>query len=80
MLQSLSFLSTLLKASKRCIYTSGKGASTVGLTAGYIKTVIKKCMLKRGALILADKGLCLIDELDKMNDRDKNSVHEAMAQ
>lgn len=75
------FLKYTLQTSPRCVYTTGKGASAVGLTAGVHKDpVSKEWTLEGGALVLADKGLCLIDEFDKMNDHDRTSIHEAMEQ
>ena len=75
------FLKYILQTSPRCVYTTGKGASAVGLTAGVHKDpVSKEWTLEGGALVLADKGLCLIDEFDKMNDHDRTSIHEAMEQ
>jgi len=75
------FLKYIQKIFSRSVYTTGKGASAVGLTASVQKDpVTREWTLEGGALVLADKGICLIDEFDKMNDKDRTSIHEAMEQ
>jgi DNA replication licensing factor MCM2 len=64
------FLKYVEQTAPRCMYTTGQGASAVGLTASVHKDpVTREWMLEGGALVLADRGICLIDEFDKMSDQ-----------
>ncbi|KZV66830.1 MCM-domain-containing protein [Peniophora sp. CONT] len=75
------FLKYIEKTAHRSVFATGQGASAVGLTASVRKDPItREWTLEGGALVLADKGTCLIDEFDKMNDADRTSIHEAMEQ
>ena len=77
--QMLTYMS---KLAPRSVYASGKATSAAGLTAAAVRDEFGEGQwtLEAGALVLADMGVACIDEIDKMEETDRSSMHQAMEQ
>jgi len=73
-------LQYVARIAPRGLYTSGRGTTAAGLTAAVLREREGGMTLEAGALVLADKGVACIDEIDKMRPEDRVAIHEAMEQ
>ncbi len=73
-------LQYVAKIAPRGLYTSGRGSTAAGLTAAVLREKTGGMVLEAGALVLADKGIACIDEIDKMREDDRVAIHEALEQ
>ncbi|MGD0690609.1 MAG: minichromosome maintenance protein MCM [Candidatus Bathyarchaeia archaeon] len=73
-------LQYVARIAPRGLYTSGRGTTAAGLTAAVVREKSGGMVLEAGALVLADKGVACIDEIDKMRPEDRVAIHEVLEQ
>ncbi|MFH1501389.1 MAG: minichromosome maintenance protein MCM [archaeon] len=75
---TLKFISSIAPKGR---YVSGKSATGAGLTATVVRDeFLRGWSLEAGAMVLSNKGIVCIDEIEKMDAQDRSAMHEAMEQ
>ncbi|MFA5855771.1 MAG: minichromosome maintenance protein MCM [Candidatus Pacearchaeota archaeon] len=75
---TLKFVSNIAPKGR---YIVGKAATGAGITATVVKDeFLKGWALEAGAMVLANKGVVCIDEIEKMDSTDRSAMHEALEQ
>lgn len=76
-----ALLTFIAKAAPKARYIAGKGTTSAGLTASVVKDeFLKGWALEAGAMVLANNGIVVLDEMDKMKEEDTSALHEGMEQ
>jgi len=74
----LKFISTIAPKGR---YVVGKGATGAGLTATVVRDeFLRGWSLEAGAMVLSNKGIVCIDEIEKMDPQERSAMHEALEQ
>jgi len=75
-------LRSAARIAPRGVMAAGKSTTAAGLTAAAVRDEFGegRWTLEAGTLVLASGGIACIDEIDKMSEEDRSSMHEAMEQ
>lgn len=75
---TLKFISNIAPKGR---FIVGKAATGAGITATVVRDeFLKGWSLEAGAMVLANKGVVCIDEIEKMDATDRSAMHEALEQ